>query len=57
MFLIHALDGVLPSAYSVGDPEALDEIRRALREARDTRVLLRNYRKDGSRFWNELLIE
>lgn len=30
VFLIHALDGVLPSAYSVGDPEALDEELRLL---------------------------
>jgi len=38
------------------DPEALEEIRRSLKHGRDTQVLLRNYRKDGSRFWNELLI-
>ncbi|MGE0387698.1 MAG: EAL domain-containing protein [Gammaproteobacteria bacterium] len=38
------------------DQPGLDEIRAALGENRDVRVLLRNYRKDGSRFWNELSI-
>ncbi|KTG16026.1 MULTISPECIES: EAL domain-containing protein [unclassified Guyparkeria] len=38
------------------DPEAVDEIREALVEQRPVRVLLRNYRKDGSQFWNELHI-
>jgi diguanylate cyclase (GGDEF)-like protein/PAS domain S-box-containing protein len=33
---------------------ALPEIRAALREGRDCEVLLRNYRKDGTLFWNEL---
>ena len=33
---------------------ALLEIRAALREGRDCQVLLRNYRKDGTLFWNEL---
>ena len=33
---------------------ALLEIRAALREGRDCEVLLRNYRKDGTLFWNEL---
>ena len=32
----------------------LPEIRAALREGRDCQVLLRNYRKDGTLFWNEL---
>ena len=31
---------------------ALLEIRAALREGRDCEVLLRNYRKDGTLFWN-----
>ena len=35
---------------------ALLEIRTALREGRDCQVLLRNYRKDGTLFWNELRI-
>ncbi|MDO8178716.1 MAG: EAL domain-containing protein [Undibacterium sp.] len=34
----------------------LEEIRAALREKREGRALLRNYRKDGSQFWNELFI-
>lgn len=34
----------------------LDEIRQALREGRAARALLRNYRKDGSLFWNELTL-
>jgi len=36
------------------DQEARREIRRALEENRPCRVTLRNYRKDGSLFWNEL---
>ena len=36
-----------------GDQPALDEVRAALREERDCLVLLRNYRKDGTPFWNE----
>ena len=38
------------------EPEALDEIRRALRERRECQVVLKNYRKDGTPFWNELAI-
>jgi diguanylate cyclase (GGDEF)-like protein/PAS domain S-box-containing protein len=34
----------------------LDELRKALSEQREARVELRNYRKDGSRFWSELFI-
>ena len=34
----------------------LEEIRSALREKREGRALLRNYRKDGTQFWNELHI-
>jgi diguanylate cyclase (GGDEF)-like protein/PAS domain S-box-containing protein len=34
----------------------LEEIRTALREKREGRALLRNYRKDGTPFWNELHI-
>jgi|GEM_PF-976751 len=36
------------------DQQGLRELRYAVREKRATRVLLRNYRKDGSLFWNEL---
>lgn len=38
------------------DQEGLREVRAALRERRPCRVVLRNYRKDGSMFWNELSI-
>ncbi|OYY92272.1 MAG: hypothetical protein B7Y41_16550 [Hydrogenophilales bacterium 28-61-23] len=38
------------------DQAGLVEIRAALAEARDGRALLRNYRKDGSPFWNELIV-
>lgn len=34
----------------------LEEIRSALREKREGQALLRNYRKDGTQFWNELRI-
>ena len=35
---------------------ALYELREALTEARECRVVLRNYRKDGTPFWNELYV-
>jgi diguanylate cyclase (GGDEF)-like protein/PAS domain S-box-containing protein len=35
---------------------AVAEIRQALREAKDARVVLRNYRKNGTLFWNELYL-
>jgi len=38
------------------DQPALDELREALREERECRVVLRNYRKDGTPFWNELYV-
>ncbi len=38
------------------DQPALENIRAALRENKEGRALLRNYRKDGSLFWNDLLI-
>ncbi|MCK6423566.1 MAG: PAS domain S-box protein [Burkholderiaceae bacterium] len=34
--------------------ETVDEIRRALADSRSTRVVVRNRRKDGVAFWNEL---
>ncbi|MBI4996734.1 MAG: EAL domain-containing protein [Rhodocyclales bacterium] len=39
-----------------GDMEqvGMEELRCALREQRTAKVVLRNYRKDGSLFWNEL---
>ncbi len=38
------------------DQPALDELRSALREERESRVVLKNYRKDGTPFWNELYV-
>jgi urea ABC transporter urea binding protein len=35
---------------------AIEKVRTALREQRDCHVTLRNYRKDGTLFWNELSI-
>lgn len=34
--------------------EAIEEIRRALARGQSCRVVLKNFRKDGSMFWNEL---
>ncbi|TNC92376.1 PAS domain-containing protein [Thalassolituus sp.] len=36
------------------DQEGLALIRSAINEGRSARAILRNYRKDGSQFWNEL---
>ncbi len=38
------------------DQVGLEGIRYALREKGEARVLLRNYRKDGTLFWNELFM-
>jgi PAS domain S-box-containing protein len=38
------------------DQPALEELRACLREGQECRVVLRNYRKDGTRFWNELYV-
>ncbi|MDM3885798.1 PAS domain S-box protein [Pseudomonas sp. BCRC 81390] len=38
------------------DQVALERIREAIREGRPCCQVLRNYRKDGSLFWNELSI-
>ncbi len=38
------------------DQEGLATIRKALAEGRPCRTVLRNYRKDGTQFWNELSI-
>jgi PAS domain S-box-containing protein len=38
------------------DQPVLDELRAALGEERECRVVLRNYRRDGTPFWNELYI-
>jgi diguanylate cyclase (GGDEF)-like protein/PAS domain S-box-containing protein len=38
------------------DQPGLEEVRIALREGKETEVVLRNYRKDGNLFWNQLKI-
>lgn len=38
------------------DPLLVEEVRRGLVQARDVHVVLRNYRKDGALFWNDLYI-
>ncbi|HWO99999.1 MAG TPA: PAS domain S-box protein [Methylococcus sp.] len=38
------------------DPEAIEKIRGAIRAGQPCEVTLKNYRKDGTLFWNELLI-
>jgi len=38
------------------DQAELDKLREAIEENRECRVVLRNYRKDGTLFWNELSI-
>ena len=38
------------------DQAALNDLRTALGEERESRVVLRNYRKDGTQFWNELYV-
>lgn len=38
------------------DPEAIAEIRRAIADKKPCHVLIQNYRKDGTPFWNDLVI-
>jgi PAS domain S-box-containing protein len=38
------------------DQPALDELREAIRDGKGCKVVLANYRKDGTGFWNELSI-
>src|SRR5947209_5898239 len=38
------------------DPATVAVMRQALAEQRDCQVVIRNYRKDGATFWNELTI-
>lgn len=38
------------------DQAPLAEVRQAIRRGEASRVVLRNYRKDGTMFWNELSI-
>lgn len=38
------------------DQAEIDRLRSAVKEGQECRVVLRNYRKDGSLFWNELFV-
>jgi PAS domain S-box-containing protein len=38
------------------DPQALEQIRQAIRAEQECQVVLKNYRKDGTLFWNDLTI-
>lgn len=38
------------------DPQAVEQIRQSLRTGTECQVVLKNYRKDGTLFWNELKI-
>ncbi|MCB8889375.1 putative bifunctional diguanylate cyclase/phosphodiesterase [Vreelandella malpeensis] len=38
------------------DAATLKQLRRAIQERRDVHVMLRNYRRDGTLFWNDLYI-
>ena len=38
------------------DQDALQQLRDAIKQRQPCRVTLRNYRKDGSLFWNELSV-
>jgi phosphoserine phosphatase RsbU/P len=38
------------------DPAAVEQIRQAVNSGRSCEVVLKKYRKDGTPFWNELLI-
>ncbi|WP_189572880.1 EAL domain-containing protein [Marinobacter zhanjiangensis] len=49
-FLQKGADGDEPNR------QALEEIRQSLRQEREVTVVLRNFRKDGTPFWNDLYI-
>jgi PAS domain S-box-containing protein len=38
------------------DPDAIAQLRQAIHEGQECCVILKNYRKDGQHFWNELTI-
>ena len=38
------------------DPQAIEEIRQSVRKGQECQVVLKNYRKDGTPFWNDLTI-
>jgi diguanylate cyclase (GGDEF)-like protein/PAS domain S-box-containing protein len=39
------------------DQEGRNQLRAAISQGESCRVLLRNYRKDGTQFWNEMLVQ
>ncbi|MCX7175335.1 MAG: PAS domain S-box protein [Proteobacteria bacterium] len=55
-FSSNEIVGLSPGRLHQGDRDqvALDELRSAISARRSTKVVLRNYRKDGTLFWNEL---
>lgn len=38
------------------DPKVIEKIRQSIREGQECQVVLKNYRKDGTSFWNDLTI-
>ncbi len=48
--------GLQRAAGQETDPQAIDQMRRALAEQRELSVTLCNYRKDGTPFWNNLYL-
>jgi len=38
------------------DPEAIEQLRQSIRTGEECHVVLKNYRKDGTPFWNDLTI-
>ena len=38
------------------DQSAIQELREAIKASRECRVVLKNYKKDGTLFWNELYV-
>jgi diguanylate cyclase (GGDEF)-like protein/PAS domain S-box-containing protein len=42
--------------YDLSNEDALTEIRKSIASGSDVSVVLRNYRKDGSPFWNDLYL-
>jgi diguanylate cyclase (GGDEF)-like protein/PAS domain S-box-containing protein len=38
------------------DQPGLEELRQAIKEGRESQITIRNYRKDGTLFWNELYV-
>ena len=42
--------------YDLSNEDALTEIRKSIANSSDVSVVLRNYRKDGSPFWNDLYL-